>query len=183
MNGAWFIRVKAVVPQSRDGWVSTSNDPVLRLNWRSSFGRLFWNQSYLGQTSSFCSNISMIDSWYLHFLHCAWACFNAWPSRGTNQHMECKELSQQLQCSQKFAFLKVQTKMVDNITHKNTLKLSCCLLPSLPSCLLHFKFVQGTKLTPHGLHSTMWVIVCFSVWLIRPPKTLREISGTKRRAL
>ena len=37
--------------------------------------------------------------------------------------MECKELSQQLQCSQKLAFLKVQAKMVDNITHKNTLKL------------------------------------------------------------
>ena len=40
MNGAWFIRVKAVVPQSRDGWVSTSNDPVIRLNWRSSFWSL-----------------------------------------------------------------------------------------------------------------------------------------------
>ena len=69
--------------------------------------------------------------------------------------MECKELSQQLQCSQKFAFLKVQAKMVDNITHKNTLK----LLSSPLAPLVHstFQFVQGTKLTPPppGLHSAM----------------------------
>ena len=66
--------------------------------------------------------------------------------------MECKELSQQLQCSQKFAFLKVQAKM-DNITHKNTLK----LLSSPLAPLVHstFQFVQGTKLTPHRLHSAM----------------------------
>ena len=67
--------------------------------------------------------------------------------------MECKELSQQLQCSQKFAFLKVQTKILDNITHENTLKL---LSPPLAP-LVHFTFqlVQGTKLTPNGLHSAM----------------------------
>ena len=67
--------------------------------------------------------------------------------------MECKELSQQLQCSQKFAFLKVQTKMVDNITHENTLKLLSS--PLAPLVHFTFQFVQGTKLTPNGLHSAM----------------------------
>ena len=124
--------------QSRHGWVSTSNDPVLRLNWRSSFWPLILKSVLPWSDIFILLENSVIDSWYLHFLYCAWACLNAWPSRGTNQHMECKELSQQLQCSQKFAFLKVQAKMVDNITHKNTLKLSCCLLPSLPLCILHF---------------------------------------------
>ena len=52
--------------------------------------------------------------------------------------MECKELSQQLQCSQIFAFLKVQEKTVDNITHKHTLK----LLSSPLAPLVHFTFKE-----------------------------------------
>ena len=70
--------------------------------------------------------------------------------------MECKELSQQLQCSQKLAFLKVQTKMVDNITHKHTLKLKLLSSPLAPLVHSTFQFVQATKLTPPtGLQSAM----------------------------
>ena len=69
---------------------------------------------------------------------------------------------------------------MDNVSHKNTLNLLSC-----PLVHFTFRFVQGTKFTPHCLHSVICVSdldkVCFSGSLIRPPKKLNKITGGKRR--
>ena len=74
-------------------------------------------------------------------------------------------------------FLKHRKKGRQRITQKH-----CLLL----LCIFTFRFVQGTKFTPHCFHSVIYVSdrkVCFSGSLIRPPKKLSKITGGKQRAL
>ena len=129
----------------------------------------------------------MIDSCCLHFhysLDLTFLFVTFSEEKKKQQHKNVKNSVSSCSVSHESAFLKthVQEKKVDNKSHKNTLKL-------LSSPLVHFtsRFLQGTKFTPHCLHSVINASdhdkVCLSGSLIHPPKKLSKITGGKPRAL
>ena len=127
----------------------------------------------------------MIDSCCLHFhysLDLTFLFVTFSEEKKKQQHKNVKNSVSSCSVSHESAFLKTQEKKVDNKSHKNTLKL-------LSSPLVHFtfRFLQGTKFTPHCLHSVITASdhdkVCLSGSLIHPPKKLSKITGGKPRAL